>query len=470
MKPVASEVFGAGMGSHFHPRIGTEVLIDFLEGDIDRPIILGSLYNGRSEGGEASTPGGATDSASEATRTTDALFAQAHDLAPSAQGNLTGGFSPPWHGASAAAEGHRNAAALSGFKSREFGGNGYNQMVFDDSDQQLRIQLATTQAATQLNLGHLIHQVGNYRGSLRGSGWEARTDAYGAVRGGKGLLFTTYASSASLGNTPDPAGDFTAGQALMRQATTIAENFSKAAQTHQSVALAAHAGSTKAQQSFIDSEASPVAALEKVALGTADAADLSKAAQDADSRITRSGTGRVPHLGAPVVAFLARAGLVLDTGKSLHWSAGETHTQISGGHTVHHTRARHNVHTGQAIGILGGVVKAGENGFGLQMLAAQDPLQLQAQSDELKLLASKEVKLASANGNVTLGAAQEILIRNSAGSYLKISGGNIELRCPGTLTVKAGSKVLSGGGKVDTALPKWPQSAFSRKNRFSFSG
>jgi len=37
---------GAGWGVSFIPRIGMEVLVNFLEGDADRPVILGSVYNG----------------------------------------------------------------------------------------------------------------------------------------------------------------------------------------------------------------------------------------------------------------------------------------------------------------------------------------------------------------------------------------------------------------------------------------
>jgi hypothetical protein len=85
-----------------------------------------------------------------------ALYKQGSDSAPSAQGNLAGGQSPAWHGMGADAEGHRNAAAHTGFKSAEHGGSGYNQLVFDDSDGQLRTQLATTQQHSQLNLGASI--------------------------------------------------------------------------------------------------------------------------------------------------------------------------------------------------------------------------------------------------------------------------------------------------------------------------
>ncbi|MCH2221721.1 MAG: type VI secretion system Vgr family protein, partial [Dechloromonas sp.] len=43
---VAEWLSGANWGSHFLPRIGTEVMVDFLDGDIDRPIIVGQAYNG----------------------------------------------------------------------------------------------------------------------------------------------------------------------------------------------------------------------------------------------------------------------------------------------------------------------------------------------------------------------------------------------------------------------------------------
>ena len=36
---------GQGWGSMHLPRAGQEVVVDFLEGDPDRPIILGSVYN-----------------------------------------------------------------------------------------------------------------------------------------------------------------------------------------------------------------------------------------------------------------------------------------------------------------------------------------------------------------------------------------------------------------------------------------
>jgi uncharacterized protein involved in type VI secretion and phage assembly len=177
---------GDGTGMSFLPRIGHEVLVGFFDDDIERPYVMCSLHNGRGEGGEAVTPGGG-----DAQDVDASVFAQSSDAGLGAQGNLTGGNSAAWHGGSAAEldqGGQRNAAALAGYETKEFGGKGFNQLVFDDSTAQLRVQLATTQHATQLNLGHLIHQADNHRGSLRGVGFELRTDAYGAVRGGQGVL------------------------------------------------------------------------------------------------------------------------------------------------------------------------------------------------------------------------------------------------------------------------------------------
>ncbi len=42
---VAHSIAGKNWGTVFHPRIGQEVIVQFIEGDVDRPVVTGSLFN-----------------------------------------------------------------------------------------------------------------------------------------------------------------------------------------------------------------------------------------------------------------------------------------------------------------------------------------------------------------------------------------------------------------------------------------
>jgi type VI secretion system secreted protein VgrG len=85
---VAQSWAGGGFGAQFVPRIGHEVIVDFLEGDPDKPIITGSVYNGsnapafdvpgnQTQSGwkTRSTPGGSIDASNEI-RFEDAIGAE----------------------------------------------------------------------------------------------------------------------------------------------------------------------------------------------------------------------------------------------------------------------------------------------------------------------------------------------------------------------------------------------------------
>ncbi len=57
-----SQMFaGAGQGAVFHPRVGTEVIVEFLEGDPDRPLVTGRVYNGKNRP-PVTSKGAATES------------------------------------------------------------------------------------------------------------------------------------------------------------------------------------------------------------------------------------------------------------------------------------------------------------------------------------------------------------------------------------------------------------------------
>lgn len=142
---------GEGYGTRFHPRIGEIVVIDFFDGNVDRPFVMGRLH--------------------EAER-----YQTMFDI----KGQLP------------------DTKKLSGIRSSEVGGSGFNQLRFDDTTGQISAQLQSSHAATQLNLGNLSHPKDKEVSDGRGEGFELRTDAYGAMRAGKGMLITTYAQENAI--------------------------------------------------------------------------------------------------------------------------------------------------------------------------------------------------------------------------------------------------------------------------------
>lgn len=143
-------------GLQFIPRIGQEVVVGFVAGDVDRPVILSTIHNGR-------YPAAAFSGVSQlpADRT------------------------------------------LSGIRSREHHGTGYSELVMDDTTGQLRARLATTAHATELNMGRLVTPRADGSATARGEGAELRTDAAIAIRAAQGLLLTTYARQLAAGEQLD---------------------------------------------------------------------------------------------------------------------------------------------------------------------------------------------------------------------------------------------------------------------------
>lgn len=448
---VAQRAAAGGMGSQFLPRIGQEVLVQFLENDIDQPVIVGALYNGQGEGGIAPTPGGRTVAGND-----EACFARAHDHARSAQGNLAGGNSPVWHGAAGASHAHRNAAAQWGLRSKEFGGSGYNQLLFDDTDGQGRVQLKCSHAATELSLGHLIHAADNYRGSFRGLGAQLRTDAYGAVRAA-GLLVSSY-TAVHGAMARDAVGENAAAIGLLKQAGTLAEVFDSSARTHLAVGLASHQGAAKSHASTLDDRHAPLQAMLASVSGTVSRISLADALADAAGRSTAVDADKLPHSCDPILTLASRDDLGADAAQDLQLVSGETVVLMSGLDTQFANGGQVRLQTGQAIGTLAAATKAGADGTGLQLMTAKDPIDLQAQLDDMRVQARDDVRIVSANANIDWAAAKKISLSTAGGAHLTIEGGNITVQCPGKITAHAGKKSLSDPAKLDFEMPALPRS------------
>jgi len=177
---------GEGYGARFHPRIGEIVVIDFFEGDVDRPFVVGRIH--------------------EAERS-QTMF----DL----KGQLP------------------ETKKLSGIRSQEVAGAGFNQLRFDDTTGQISTQLQSSHAATQLNLGNLSHPKDKEQSNGRGEGFELRTDAFGAVRAGRGMLISTYAQENAIADHLEAAK----AQALLSQGQESMKMLSSIAVKQQTDAL-----------------------------------------------------------------------------------------------------------------------------------------------------------------------------------------------------------------------------------------
>lgn len=449
---VAQRSAGGGMGQQFLPRIGQEVLVQFLENDIDRPVVVGALYNGQGEGGVAATPGGRRD------RETDlSCFETAHDHASSAQANLSGGNSPVWHGASADSAGHRNSTSQWGIRSKEFGGYGYSQLLFDDIDGQSRMQLRSTHAGSELNLGNLSHAADNYRGSFRGVGAELRTGAYGVARAGAGLLVSSYQLSHSA-NTRDLVSENAAGTALMKQAVAIGDAFSSVAGTHQSVTLAAYQGTAKANGSLLNPAAAPLKAGLASLSSLVSTKDLQTALVDVRDNIKKADDNQIPHLADPVVAIASCDNFSANAGLSLQLISGDAASLISGKDIQIITGSEIRLQTKQALGIMAGALKSDSADVGFQLVASKETIDIQSQADELAVRAKEDVKIISAKTHVDFASASKISLSTAGGASITIEEGNIIFQCPNKLTIHAGKKQLSPQAELKYKMPILPQS------------
>jgi type VI secretion system secreted protein VgrG len=92
------------------------------------------------------------------------------------------------------------------------------------------------------------------------------------------------------------------------------------------------------------------------------------------------------------------------------------------------------------------------------MIAAQGPIDLQAQAGPAQVAAKQTLELKTASGVINIAAAKRVVLAVSGGASITIEGGQFTAQCPGKITVKAGNKVMAGGLKMPYGMPLMPQS------------
>jgi type VI secretion system secreted protein VgrG len=155
---VASTWASTQWGTITLPRVGDEVIVDFLGGDPDKPIIVAQVYGG---------------------------------MAP-----------PPTFSHTGRLPGNKY---LAGIKSKEVRGTRYNQLRLDDTPGQINAQLSSEHGHSELNLGWLTHPRNDGKAEARGEGAELRSDLAVAVRGAQGVLISAVARQKASGKQLDRA-------------------------------------------------------------------------------------------------------------------------------------------------------------------------------------------------------------------------------------------------------------------------
>jgi type VI secretion system secreted protein VgrG len=339
---------GDGYGGVHMPRVGEEVLIDHIGGDCDRPVVISRLYNGAAK--------------------------------------------PQWH----------SNGLLSGYRSKEYGGTGYNQMVMDDATGQNRLQLFSSSANSQLHLGYLVQHTNNDRGAFLGSGFDLKSDAYGAVRAGQGLYVSTY--SASLNQPLDVSQ---ASKQLVSSESVI-EMLSEASSANQAESLKDGQDSLK---QFTD------------------ATQYSTSGSSGSGGHTAGGgTGNANGFSTPIMLVASPAGLGLSTQNSAQLTANQ-HVNIVSGQSTH-------IATGKSLlASVSEKISLFVQNAGMKLFAAKGKIEIKALSDEMTLAALKDFTITSSEGKLVLSADKEVWI-GAGGSYIKITPDGIENGTTGKILEK----------------------------------
>ena len=427
---VAQPWAGANWGGHFTPRLGQEVLVSFIEDDIDRPVVIGSAYNGA---GSA-----------------DAQGNQVSAGAGTATGNAAAWF--PGTQKAGELEGHQHPHVLAGFKSQSLeasasGTGGYNQLVFDDTPAQARAQLSSTTASSWLQIGHLLQQNDNQRLAKRGHGLDLSTTAYGAVRAGAGLYLSADARAQGSQASAQPA-DARAAVAQLESAAELTQTLAETAQKHN----AKLSGEPEpkdlpvrnGQQSSIESLQSDDS--------RGDAASSDGSAQIA---AIQGGAGRVSAWSRPELLVSAPGGVAAATPAHTALSAG-TQASLSAGQDLNLESQRNTalaVKSGLTLFTYGKAQNKDKPNAetGMQLHAASGSVSVQAQSNTLHLTADKAVSVSSVTNAITMGSPKHVLL-TAGGASLRITNGSITFTTSGPAQFKAAMKELTGAGSASASL------------------
>ncbi|WP_051709663.1 type VI secretion system tip protein VgrG [Andreprevotia chitinilytica] len=274
-----------------------------------------------------------------------------------------------------------------------------NKLRLEDENGKQHIKLATEYGKSQLNLGHLVDQTRQQRGA----GFELRTDEWGAIRAGKGILISTDAQAKAGGKQLDMAEVTTHLQRALEQMQALAD----AAQFAQAFA-----------------------------------ADINKQKDLLEARLQ--------NLQQAVLLMHAPAGVAMTSDQQMQLSAGDNLIATAGGNIDLGSVGQTTLAAGKGVSLYA-------QQQGMKLFAGKGKVEMQAQSDAMDLIAEQDLTLISSDGKISITAPKEITL-SAGGAYIKLKDGNIEIACPGGILNKSASWQKQGPAQALPPIPELPKS------------
>ena len=362
---------GAGYGARFLPRVGEIVVIDFFDGNIDRPFVVGRIHE-----------------------------AERHPTQFDQKGQLP------------------DTKKLSGIRSEEVDGKGFNQLRFDDTTGQISAQLQSSHAASQLNLGNLSHPKDKAESDGRGEGFELRTDQWGAVRAGSGLLVSTHKQDQAQGVHLDA----NEAKQQIEGGLNNAKALSEVAKNQQTDPLE----NLENLKSFIE-------------------------------KLEQQDDAKAKTFKEAIMLLASPNSVALSSNEDIHLSADGQINQTAGDSINLSTQKNLIAHAQNKISLF-----AAQEGA--RLYAGKGKVEIQAQGDGADLIARKAVQVISTEDKIEATAAKEIVL-TAGGSQVKITGSGIFMTTSGKFEVKAGQHKFMGGGSVNANVPALPDLRIKTEHR-----
>jgi type VI secretion system secreted protein VgrG len=308
---------------------------------------------------------------------------------------------------------------LSGMTAREVKGSRINQFRLDSTPGEISSQLASDHASSELNLGFNTQPRDGGHGAARGEGAELRSDARVAIRGGKGMLISAWEQFRA-------SGDMLARDEcvqMMQECLELFKSLGDYAGQHQGVAM-----DTKPQEAL-------AGAIKGWPQGTSkqDSAGASGAA----------------------IAITSPAGVSTVTPKTVTTHAGVNVDTVALENLQCTSGQQMNFQAGHGVATFA-------QGGDISMIANQGKVTVQSQTNDTEIDSAKNIKLTAAGGKLVGMASGDINLITSGGAYIKLSGANVEIGCPGQFVVKAAGHTWAGAASMSTDMPSFDHSPLGR--------